>query len=437
MARQLHGIEKGIRFYLENSDTSVDYLIGSAVPNGLGDQASAAIGSFYQRVGTAGLYVKETNNGNAADWVLNGSGSTSIVPVFRNIVTRAATEEALSAGTTDPTSWADNESGLAYDDFAVGEFVIGDSDGTPALWEVTAVSSPNITLAAASTPLSDNDGFVVRAYLPDSPADQENQALVVYQDGAIIKLADVDWNFATGINLSTGYAAQNGTISNADSVEIAIEKLDGNQQDLTTLSGVAQGSTDLGSFTGTTIPDAQNTKQAIQALETAHEETDQNVDDLITLSGVAENSTDNGTMDSGSILSDNATTNALLKEVDAELTKQQGKSSAAGVTTIATLDSVIVDDVANAEWLITIENAASPANKRHVIFFAGHDGSAAADAVNVDDTEFAKLKQGANFNYSVSADLSGSAGAQVMRLRVSSTEPSGINVYAKRIETLF
>lgn len=438
MSRQLHGVEKGFRIYLENSDSFVDYLVGVAAPDGLGDQASAPIGSVYQRIGTGELYQKIANSGAAVDWELNGTGSSSVLPIFKNIVTRAATGDALSAGSVDPSAFSDNESGLDGDDFAVGEYLLGGVGGTPVLYEVTAVTSAtDITIAVASPALAENDGLVVRSYLPDSPADQENTAGVMYQNGNIVKLFDVDWSVATAISLSTGYSAQNGTVTIGDSVEVAVEKLDGNQLDLTTLSGVSQGSTDLGTFTGDTIPDAQTVKQALQSLETAHEEVDQNVDDLVALSGMPENSVDNGAMDSGEILSDNATTNALLKEVDAELTKQQGKSSAAGVTAATVVDSVLVDEVANVEWLITIENAATPANKRHLIFFAGHDGSAAADAVNVDDTEFAKLKQGANFNYNISAVLNGTAGAQEMRLSVSSTEPSGVNVYAKRIETLF
>ena len=40
---------------------------------------------------------------------------------------------------------------------------------------------------------------------------------------------------------------------------------------LQVLSGVAAGDTNLETFTGTTIPDNQNTKQALQALETAVE----------------------------------------------------------------------------------------------------------------------------------------------------------------------
>ena len=53
---------------------------------------------------------------------------------------------------------------------------------------------------------------------------------------------------------------------------------------LVTLSGVAVDSDSLGSFTGSTIPDAQTIKQAFQSLELAHEEVDQNVNDLISLS---------------------------------------------------------------------------------------------------------------------------------------------------------
>lgn len=438
MSRDLHGVEKGLRIYDENADGSVDILQGVAAPDGLGDQASASIGSIYLRQGTGELYQKVANVGAATDWLLNGSGSSSVLPIFKDIVTRVATGDVVAAGSVDVTAFSDNESGIDGTAFAVGEYLLGGVGGTPILFEVTAVTSAtDITVAAANPALADNDGLIVRTYLPDSPANQENTAGVMYQNGNIVKLFDVDWSVATAISLSAGYSPVNGTVATGESVEEAIEKLDGNQLDLTSLSGVSQGSTDLGSFTGSTIPDAQNTKQALQALETAQEEIDQNVDDLITLSGVAENSTDNGAMDSGDILSDNATTNALLKEIDAELTSQKGASSAAAVTTTTVIDSILVDDIANAHWLVTIENAATPSNKRHFEIFAGHNGTAAADADDVDDTVFARLRHGANFNRTISVSLSGAGAAQVMQLSVASTEPSGVNVYAKRIETEF
>ena len=77
------------------------------------------------------------------------------------------------------------------------------------------------------------------------------------------------------------------------------------------------------------------------------------------------------------------------------------------------------------------------ANKKRLIVDAFHDGNTGADASNVDDDVSSSKRFGGNFNSPVSIDLDGAAGSQTMRLRVSSSEPGGVNVYAKRIETLF
>lgn len=77
----------------------------------------------------------------------------------------------------------------------------------------------------------------------------------------------------SGIDVAT-----NGSVSAADSVLSAIGKLAANQADLVTLSGVAQGAVDLGTFTGTTIADSSSIKSALQALETAVEAIDTSAD---------------------------------------------------------------------------------------------------------------------------------------------------------------
>lgn len=437
MSRQRYGVEKGFNISLENSDIEVAWIAGTAAPDGLGEQAAATIGSIYQRINTGELYQKKTNVGDATDWVIFATGTTvtrwrpELVDVLTNDTQGAGVRDVVASPFSD-----DDGTTLLPADFIVGHYILEDADGTPSLLEITNVSGDNVTFAAA-TALVDGDAFIAKNYLPDADG-QENQAIVVFSDAIMVKIADVDWNFATGISLSNAFVnTTNGTVTSADTVESGMEKLSGNQLDLTTLTGVAQGSTDLGTFTGATIPGAQTIKQAFQAVETAHEEVDQNVDDLITLSGVAENATNQGTMSGGDILTDASTENALFLEIDGELTRQRGKTSAAGVTTIATIDSVLVDNVANAQWQITVEQQSAPANKKHFSVFAGHNGHVAADATAVDDDVSKILKQGASFNASVSVDINGAAGAQVMRLRAASTEPGGINIYAKRIETLF
>ena len=135
------------------------------------------------------------------------------------------------------------------------------------------------------------------------------------------------------------------TYSNASSgltavtVQAAIDELDlsldgaiADIADIRTLTGTADGETNLGTFTGSTIADNSSVKAALQALETAHEEVDANVNDLITLSGVAENSTDLGTFTGSTITDANTNKGALqeletaveLRALDADVIKKDG-----------------------------------------------------------------------------------------------------------------
>lgn len=177
--------------------------------------------------------------------------------------------------------------------------------------------------------------------------------------------------------LASRVAANESAIA-AKADSSTVTEIDGNVDDLITLSGVAENATDLGTFTGTTIADASTIKGALQALETAVEavsddqtaaevsynnatssltatnvqaaidevegrldtaesnissntsaiatkadssvvtEIDGNVDDLISLSGVAENSSNLGTF-TGSTISDSATVKGALQELETSL----------------------------------------------------------------------------------------------------------------------
>lgn len=474
MSRQFFGVEKGLALYAENGlDNLVRLISGTAAPDGLGDQGSSPIGSLYIRSGTGELYQKIANAGNSSDWQLNGA-SSAVIGKWRNEKVVAVTNDTVSIGVRNLTTtpFSDDEGTLlTAASFVVGNHIIADADGTPVLLRVSAVSSPNVTFAAAVTALAADDTFVADNYLPDSPDAQEGAAIVNYNGTVIVKLADINFNFADGINMAAGYAAVNGSISSADTVNSAIEKLDGNQQDFTTLSGVSQGAVNLGTFAGSTIPDNQTTKQALQSLESAHEEVDQNVNDLITLSGVAENATSLGTF-TGDIIPDNSTVKAALQSVETELVdtrqnvddlislsgvaensanfgtftglsladnqnskqlfqrievllEQMRGVSVAGITSAATVDSVPTATVKACKWLVEAFEVATPANRQAFEVYALNNGSA------VDDTIYAKLKTGANFNLTISVDISGAD----MRLRAASST-AGVTVTARRIEVI-
>ena len=91
-----------------------------------------------------------------------------------------------------------------------------------------------------------------------------------------------------------------------------------------TLSGVAKDSTSLGTFTGSTISDNVTVKAAIQALETAVEAAGSatslsaattDISDLQTLTGIADGSSDLGTF-SGSTIADSADIKAALQALE-------------------------------------------------------------------------------------------------------------------------
>jgi len=153
-----------------------------------------------------------------------------------------------------------------------------------------------------------------------------------------VKIADTDatsdWQ-AFSFVLSAGYTPQNGDPTVGDSLEEAIEKLDGNQDDIQSALGIAQGDVDFGTFTGALLSDNLTAKALFQEIETAVEEIDQNVDDLISLTGVAENSTDLGTF-TGLTISDNNSIKGALQELETALELISG-----GVTVRARRTTVV------------------------------------------------------------------------------------------------
>lgn len=429
MAREFFGFEKGLDFFAENGDAvQVRFLFGAAAPGGdAGDQDASPIGSVYAR--TSGeFYQKIANGGSAADWEKFGNVDIDTLS-WRSEKVRFATDDTLSAGTVDITTITDNE-GMVIGDINVGEFVIGDRDGVPALFEVTAKpGGDDITLAAASQPIASNDTFMVQQYLPDSPAAQEGQAIVhVPTAGSpAIKIADVNWNFADGISLAAGYTPASGDISSADTVQSAVEKLDGNVDALTSAVGVAQGDNDMGTYTGSLLNDNESAKQNIQQLETESEA-------LRSSLGGSVGDTDMGTY-TGSTISDNVDQRTVNQELETAIEAisptSVGPADLAQATP-TTVDTVLVDECQSVEWEVTAHDIGDPTKVQILTITAFHDGHAGADAANVKDMVYAKAKLGGNFNLSADAVLSGTGAAQTIGLQLETSDSDGIRYTVQR-----
>ena len=119
-------------------------------------------------------------------------------------------------------------------------------------------------------------------------------------------------------------AALNDDASAAASLTSLINANETHIDNLATLTGVAKDSTNLGTFSGSTIADSATVKAALQSLETSLEtkgsagsvtSVSTNVGDLVTLSGVAQNAEDLGTF-TGATIADNVTIKAALQALE-------------------------------------------------------------------------------------------------------------------------
>lgn len=282
--------------------------------------------SFYK-----GLRLSPTTDALSIEGEVSVNSSDNKLKIQLNSATRSVVTEDQSQTVTNKTIDADNNtiSNLEVDNLKSG---VLDTD-------LSAVSGAHDTLPSAKA---------VKDYV-DGQIDTIDQAIEISYD-----------------NTSSGLVAVN--------VQAAIDEVDVDVDDLNTLSGVAKNSTNLGTFTGSTIPDSQNTKQALQALETAHEEVDQNANDLITLSGVAENATNLGTF-TGSTIADSSTIKSALQSLE---------------TSLEEIDQ-------NANDLITLSGVAE--NAQHLGTFTGTtiaDSSTIKAALQALETEVeSKLDSGA------------------------------------------
>ena len=145
-------------------------------------------------------------------------------------------------------------------------------------------------------------------------------------------------------------AALNDDANFSSTVTALINANETHIDNVATLSGLAKDSTSLGTFSGSTISDNQTIKAAIQALETAVEAAGSatslaavvtDASDLQTLTGIADGNSDLGTF-TGSTIADSTTIKAALQALETALEAQSltGLGVTASASELNILDGV-------------------------------------------------------------------------------------------------
>lgn len=176
-------------------------------------------------------------------------------------------------------------------------------------------------------------------------------ATETYVDSAISNL--VDGAPAALDTLNELAAALGDDDDVAASLTALINANETHVDNMATLTGVAKDSTNLGAFSGVTIADNVTVKAALQALETSVESKGSSasltslttaVGDLNTLTGVAQNEEDLGTF-TGSTLPDSQTLKSLLQTIETSLED------------ISAVDTAVVDAGDNVNRLVANTSA--------------------------------------------------------------------------------
>lgn len=317
--------------------------------------------------------------------------------------------------------WQDGDKVLSVNTTTSGFIYTWDSGGDQ--WQQTEA-------------LGANDAVAVRYDFLDNPGSQEDGAAYMMNAAQteVIKIADFDLETAATIALSAGYTATSGTISSADSVETAIEKLDAradsasgdlsslesrvttNEYDIdTNASGIATNVTDidnLESFTGSG-GDANPTYVSTNYVSTGNdlETAIGTLDDQMftNASGIAENSTHITNVDTAH---DNLAAAVLTEST----------TSVAGSSTGTALDTVTQTGNLGAKWFVIAYDGAG--NRYAAEIYAMHDGTTTADL-----TEYAIL----NIGTTLDVDFDVSANGTDMSLTVDNNGTGSVTVKTQRI----
>ena len=105
-------------------------------------------------------------------------------------------------------------------------------------------------------------------FLAKKLGQRDGAAYMMKEDGpTVIKIADFDLSTAATIKMAGGYSPNSGNVTSDDSIQGAIQKIDGNNDAQDSVLGTSQGDTHLGNIDWNILADETNVKAALELLD--------------------------------------------------------------------------------------------------------------------------------------------------------------------------
>ena len=155
---------------------------------------------------------------------------------------------------------------------------------------------------------------------------------------------------------------------------------------------------------------------------------------VYTLLGVAFNAADMGTF-TGVTIQDNRDTKEALQDLETALEAIQGGAGSTDVITAATpttVSTTLVDGNNGVEWEVVAFETGAEATKEFFKLTTLHNGTSSADATAFDLTTHTKLKVGTIAGLTYTPILAGTGASQTIGLQISAT--AGITVTIRRTD---
>ena len=412
MALQFFEIDRGL---LHNGAA---VLAGTGAPPGTGDTGTVGIGSVYQDTSSGDFYIKKIAGAGAANWSKLAASSelSSGISWREPALVADLASTALPTGTGGSTITVD------------GETV---DDGDRVLFSaISGGAGPNIYLYDKAS----------GTFVEDVNNETAGDTLYVISGtsaGKRFNFNGTDWVLTNQTNLDEegfirsfvgkasegnalpSYSAQN-YVTNGDSLQTAVGKLDA--QAKTTADALSQE-----------ITDRTNADTAINNEITATQSgAGLNADGTYSANGGANYISSATSLNNADTLLDaqiksNADNISTLQTQSSSqaalLSRARAESSATAVTTVTTIDSVNVDSVAAAKWIVYVQGngAGDATNKQVVEVLAVHNGTSSSDATGADYNVYAKLRMGVVTGLTFTVDVTGVGASQVLNLKVTSS----------------